>query len=111
MLLTPIVKIAGIYNKFCKKIDAIVNIIPLKNPKVIAIEEMVNPNIVPLNKIIINTINMPITVVPANHRIIANNKFFLIIYDGGLMGVDPRDPNLTTSMKMRILRECMTNFW
>lgn len=44
-------------------------------------------------------------------RGIKNNKFFLLIYDAGLMGVNPRDPNLSTQMKMRILRECMTNFW
>lgn len=42
---------------------------------------------------------------------IKNNKFFLIIYDAGLMGVDPRDPNLSTEMKLRIMRECMVNYW
>ena len=42
---------------------------------------------------------------------IKNNKFFLLIYDAGLMGVNPRDPNLSREMKLRILRECMTNFW
>lgn len=42
---------------------------------------------------------------------IKNNKFFLLIYDAGLMGINPRDPNLPTEIKMRILRECMTNFW
>lgn len=42
---------------------------------------------------------------------IKNNKFFLLIYDAGLMGVDPRDPRLPTQMKLRVLRECMTNFW
>ena len=42
---------------------------------------------------------------------IKNNKFFLLIYDAGLMGVDPRDPNLSPQMKLRILRECMTNYW
>lgn len=44
-------------------------------------------------------------------RGIKNNKFFLLIYDAGLMGVNPRDPTLPVQMKMRILRECMTNFW
>ena len=44
-------------------------------------------------------------------RGIKNNKFFLLIYDAGLMGVNPRDPTLSVQMKMRILRECMTNFW
>ena len=42
---------------------------------------------------------------------IKNNKFFLAIYDAGLMGVDPRDPNLPLEMKLRIFRECMTNYW
>lgn len=44
-------------------------------------------------------------------RGIKNNKFFLLIYDAGLMGVNPRDPNLPQQLKLRILRECMTNFW
>ena len=44
-------------------------------------------------------------------RGIKNNKFFLLIYDPDLMGVDPRDPTLHPTMKMRILRECMANFW
>ena len=42
---------------------------------------------------------------------IQNNKFFLLIYDAGLMGVDPRDPNLTQIQKIRIIRECTINFW
>ena len=42
---------------------------------------------------------------------IKNNKFFLAIYDPGLMGVDPRDPNLSVQMKLRIIRECSCNFW
>lgn len=42
---------------------------------------------------------------------IKNNKFFLLIYDAGLIGVNPRDPNLPVQMKMRILRECCTNYW
>lgn len=44
-------------------------------------------------------------------RGIKNNKFFLLIYDAGLMGVDPRDPHLPPQMKLRVLKECMTNFW
>ncbi len=44
-------------------------------------------------------------------RGIKNNKFFLLLYDGGLMGIDPRDPNLPKPMKMRVLRECMVNYW
>ncbi len=42
---------------------------------------------------------------------IRNNKFFLILYDQGLAGVDPRDPNLSTAMKSRVLRECCANYW
>jgi len=42
---------------------------------------------------------------------INNNKFFLAIFDYGLMGVDPRDPTLDKQMKLRILRECTINFW
>lgn len=42
---------------------------------------------------------------------IQNNKFFLTIYDPDLMGVDPRDPKLPPQMKIKILRECMVNFW
>lgn len=42
---------------------------------------------------------------------IANNDFFLILYDAGLAGVDPRDPNLNIQMKQRILRECCCNYW
>ena len=44
-------------------------------------------------------------------RGIKNNKFFLLIYDAGLMGINPRDPNLPQQIKLRILRECMTNYW
>ena len=42
---------------------------------------------------------------------LVNNKFFLVLYDSDLLGVDPRDPMLPTQMKMRVLRECLTNFW
>jgi len=42
---------------------------------------------------------------------IKNNAFFLLLYDGGLMGVNPYDPNLSREMKIRILRECIVNFW
>ena len=44
-------------------------------------------------------------------RGIKNNKFFLLIYDPDLIGVNPRDPNLSIQMKMKILKECMTNYW
>lgn len=42
---------------------------------------------------------------------IKNNKFFLVLYDRDLAGVDPRDPRLNEIMKMKILRECKINFW
>ena len=40
-----------------------------------------------------------------------NNDFFLVLYDQGLAGVDPRDPNLSPMMKSRVLRECCVNYW
>lgn len=42
---------------------------------------------------------------------IKNNDFFLTLYDPDLAGVDPRDPNLNTVMKGKILQECRRNFW
>ena len=42
---------------------------------------------------------------------IKNNRFFLILYDRDLAGVDPRDPTLNEMMKAKILRECCINFW
>lgn len=42
---------------------------------------------------------------------IKNNKFFLVLYDTGLAGIDPRDPNLPREMALRVLRECMINPW
>lgn len=42
---------------------------------------------------------------------IKNNKFFLVLYDPDLDGVDPRDPNLSIMMKRKILRECVVNYW
>ena len=44
-------------------------------------------------------------------RGIQNNDFFLALMDPGLAGVDPRDPNLTPQMKVRILNECRYNYW
>ena len=40
-----------------------------------------------------------------------NNDFFLALYDAGLAGVDPRDPNLHPVLKERVLRECWVNYW
>ena len=42
---------------------------------------------------------------------IQNNDFFLALFDSGLAGIDPRDPNLPTHMKARVLRECQINYW
>ena len=42
---------------------------------------------------------------------IKNNEFFLVLYDSGLAGIDPRDPNLPGYMKQRVLRECCANYW
>jgi hypothetical protein len=42
---------------------------------------------------------------------IKNNDFFLALLDPGLAGVDPRDPDLSTSMKARVMQECKNNYW
>lgn len=42
---------------------------------------------------------------------IQNNDFFLILYDSGLAGIDPRDPNLPQNMKARVMIECRINYW
>jgi hypothetical protein len=42
---------------------------------------------------------------------IKNNKFFLVLYDTDLAGVDPRDPRLNLMMKRKILAECIRNYW
>lgn len=42
---------------------------------------------------------------------IKNNKFFLAIYDTDLIGVDPYDPNLTQIQKIKVLKECINNYW
>ena len=44
-------------------------------------------------------------------RGIQNNDFFLALLDPGLAGVDPRDPNLSSTMKVRVLNECRFNYW
>ena len=40
-----------------------------------------------------------------------NNDFFLALFDTGLAGIDPRDPNLHPALKQRVLRECIVNYW
>lgn len=42
---------------------------------------------------------------------IQNNDFFLCLLDTGLAGIDPRDPNLSPNMKVRVLNECRLNYW
>lgn len=42
---------------------------------------------------------------------IQNNKFFLVLYDTGLAAIDPRDPNISQEMALRVTRECMINPW
>lgn len=42
---------------------------------------------------------------------VQNNDFFLALFDTGLAGIDPRDPNLPTHLKARVLNECCRNYW
>lgn len=42
---------------------------------------------------------------------VSNNKFHLVIYDKGLIGVDPHSPNLTLDQKRRIGVEAKLNPW
>ena len=42
---------------------------------------------------------------------IKNNAFMLMLFDSDLMYVNPRDPNINSLTKAKILRECMSNFW
>lgn len=44
-------------------------------------------------------------------RGIQNNDFFLALFDSGLAGIDPRDPNLPLALKNRIMMECQRNYW
>ena len=38
-------------------------------------------------------------------------SFFLKVYDAGLIGVDPLDPNLSRDMQKRVIAEVSINFW
>ena len=40
-----------------------------------------------------------------------NNKFMLTLYDESLVGLNPRDKNLTSEQKLAIYRECCRNVW
>jgi hypothetical protein len=42
---------------------------------------------------------------------IQNNDFFLILFDPGLKGINPYDPNLPQHIKVRIMNECRINYW
>jgi hypothetical protein len=42
---------------------------------------------------------------------IENYNFFLKLYDEDLVGINPRDPNLTQEYKLKIIMECRRNFW
>ena len=42
---------------------------------------------------------------------IKNNNFFLALLDEDLIGINPRDPNLDTEQKRKILAECKNNYW
>jgi hypothetical protein len=42
---------------------------------------------------------------------VKNNKFFLKLYDDGLVGIDPYDENLTPEYQARILAEIIRNPW
>lgn len=42
---------------------------------------------------------------------IKNNKFMLSLFDPDLAGIDPYDPSLSITMKMKIIREVQRNYW
>ena len=42
---------------------------------------------------------------------IKNCDFFLSLLDPDLVNVDPRDPNLSTMMKAKVMQECRRNYW
>lgn len=42
---------------------------------------------------------------------IRSYMFPLMIYDKGLIGVDPYDPDLSPGLKSRIVIECKRNMW
>lgn len=44
-------------------------------------------------------------------RGIQNNKFHLVLYDPDLAGIDPHDPRLNRTTKMKVLNECIRNYW
>lgn len=42
---------------------------------------------------------------------VTNNRFHLALFDPDLAGINPYDPNLNRTMKLKILHECNRNFW
>lgn len=42
---------------------------------------------------------------------IQNNRFFLVLTDPDLAGINPRDKKLNSFMKRKVLRECVVNYW
>ena len=42
---------------------------------------------------------------------IMNHKFMLVLIDPDLARIDPHDPNLSTMMKTKVLKECLYNPW
>lgn len=44
-------------------------------------------------------------------RGINNNRFFLVLTDPDLAGIDPRDTRLNSYMKQKVLRETVVNYW
>ena len=42
---------------------------------------------------------------------VKNNKFFLVIYDQSLIGIDPYNKALPLTVKLRIIAECKRNPW
>lgn len=44
-------------------------------------------------------------------RNINNNRFFLVLLDPDLAGINPRDPRLNINMKNKVLAECIRNYW
>ena len=42
---------------------------------------------------------------------VKNNRFMLALLDPDLANIDPHDPNLSTTYKMKVLMEVRNNFW
>lgn len=42
---------------------------------------------------------------------VSNHSFFLLLIDEGLQGVDPYADDLSEELQLRILNECVNNFW